>query len=78
MTVDVSARRRREVIGALRRGTVPESGLDLLAVGLDRFTAAMDDDTVENFCFPAVRRKKVAAAFDGGRIDGGGVIRRSH
>jgi len=40
----VSSRRRREVIGALRRGTVPESGLDLLAVGLDRFAAALDDE----------------------------------
>lgn len=44
MTPDVSARRRREVIGALRRGTVPESGLDLLAVGLDRFAAALDEE----------------------------------
>ena len=34
MADDVSNRRRTEVIGALRRGTVPESGLDLLAVGL--------------------------------------------
>ncbi|GAA0739625.1 BREX system ATP-binding protein BrxD [Dactylosporangium roseum] len=42
MTVDVSARRRREVIDALRRGTVPGNGLDLLAVGLDRFEAAID------------------------------------
>jgi hypothetical protein len=42
MVQDVSARRRREVIGALRRGTVPESGLDLLAVGLDRFVPALD------------------------------------
>ncbi|ORT59284.1 BREX system ATP-binding protein BrxD [Streptomyces sp. CB03238] len=40
----VSAVRRREVIDALRRGTVPQSGLDLFAVGLDRFQAALDDD----------------------------------
>lgn len=40
----VSEARRRAVIDALRRGTVPAVGLDLLAVGLDRFTAAMDDD----------------------------------
>lgn len=40
----VSAVRRREVIDALRRGTVPQSGLDLFAVGLDRFAAALDDD----------------------------------
>lgn len=40
----VSAVRRREVIDALRRGTVPQSGLDLFAVGLDRFESALDDD----------------------------------
>lgn len=44
MVADVSSRRRREVISALRRGTVPESGLDLLAVGLDRFGGALDDE----------------------------------
>jgi hypothetical protein len=32
------------VIDALRRGTVPQVGLDLLAVGLDRFTSALDED----------------------------------
>ncbi|MEU2988692.1 BREX system ATP-binding protein BrxD [Micromonospora aurantiaca] len=59
MTLDVSQRRRREVIDALRRGTVPESGLDLLAVGLDRFAAALDGelDTVSSggAVFKAVR-----------------------
>lgn len=40
----VSAVRRREVIDALRRGTVPQFGLDLFAVGLDRFVNAMDED----------------------------------
>jgi hypothetical protein len=39
-----SPRRRREVIDALRRGTVPLSGLDLLAVGLERFVPAADAD----------------------------------
>ncbi|WP_218023096.1 BREX system ATP-binding protein BrxD [Nocardia kruczakiae] len=38
----VSAARRRAVIDALRRGAVPDSGLDLLATGLDRFEAALD------------------------------------
>lgn len=38
---DASPRRRREVIDALRRGTVPANGLDLLAVGLDRFAPAL-------------------------------------
>ncbi len=44
MTPQVSARRRREIIDALRRGAVPSNGLDVLAVGLDRFTAALDED----------------------------------
>ncbi|QSB05147.1 BREX system ATP-binding protein BrxD [Natronoglycomyces albus] len=38
----VSPARRRAVIDALRRGTVPEAGLDLFAVGLDRFEQAID------------------------------------
>ncbi|SDL43771.1 BREX system ATP-binding protein BrxD [Tessaracoccus oleiagri] len=41
---DVSPRRRRDVIDALRRGTVPANGLDLLAVGLDRFGSALDSE----------------------------------
>lgn len=44
MAAEVSPRRRREVIDALRRGTVPESGLDLLAVGLERFSTAIDTE----------------------------------
>lgn len=44
MTIAVSPRRRREVIDALRRGTVPANGLDLLAVGLDRFAPTIDDE----------------------------------
>ncbi|MFD7444017.1 BREX system ATP-binding protein BrxD [Streptomyces sp. NPDC059909] len=40
----VSPARRREVVDALRRGTVPQSGLDLFAVGLDRFSGALDGD----------------------------------
>ncbi|WNM30884.1 BREX system ATP-binding protein BrxD [Streptomyces sp. Li-HN-5-11] len=42
--VPASPVRMREVVDALRRGTVPQAGLDLLAVGLDRFEAALDDD----------------------------------
>lgn len=44
MNLPVSQMRRREIVDALRRGTVPQSGLDLFAVGLDRFVQAMDDD----------------------------------
>ncbi len=38
----MSARRRREILDALRRGTVPSNGLDQLAVGLGRFEAELD------------------------------------
>lgn len=41
---EVSAVRRQEVVDAIRRGTVPHSGLDLFAVGLDRFTGSLDED----------------------------------
>ncbi|WP_344892184.1 BREX system ATP-binding protein BrxD [Actinomadura meridiana] len=40
--MQASAVRRREVIDALRRGTVPRGGLDLFAVALDRFAGALD------------------------------------
>jgi hypothetical protein len=40
----ISPARRREVVDALRRGTVPQAGLDLFAVGLERFEGALDDD----------------------------------
>jgi hypothetical protein len=35
--MEISPERRREIIGALRKGTVPQRGLDFLAVGLQRF-----------------------------------------
>jgi hypothetical protein len=41
-TDSVSPARRRQVIDALRRGAVPESGLGLFAVGLGRFEQAVD------------------------------------
>ncbi|MEV0219262.1 BREX system ATP-binding protein BrxD [Streptomyces sp. NPDC050704] len=41
---DISAARRRDVVDALRRGTVPQAGLGLFAVGLERFETALDDD----------------------------------
>jgi len=45
----VSPQRRREIIDALRRGTVPQRGLDAFAVGMDRFQEAIDQE------FDAVR-----------------------
>jgi len=40
----ISRQRRDELIDALRRGTVPMQSLDLLAVGLERFTAALGEE----------------------------------
>lgn len=40
----ISPQKRREVLDALRRGTVPRQGLDELAVGLDRFVAAIEGE----------------------------------
>ena len=42
--VAISPRRRREIIDALRRGTVPQQGLDVMAVGLGKFETAIDEE----------------------------------
>jgi len=44
VTAPVSPRRRREILDALRRGTVPSNGLDQLAVGLGRFETELDTE----------------------------------
>ncbi|WP_034270631.1 BREX system ATP-binding protein BrxD [Actinospica robiniae] len=41
--VSVSPVRRRQIVDALRRGTVPQTGLDLFAVGMQRFVPALDE-----------------------------------
>lgn len=40
----LSPHRRSEIIDALRRGTVPRSGLDVLAVGIERSAPAIDEE----------------------------------
>src|SRR5881296_948692 len=40
----VSPQRRRDIIDALRAGTVPRKGLDLLAIGMERFEPVVDDE----------------------------------
>ena len=40
----ISQRRRQEILDALRRGTVPQEGLDTLAVGLDRLAPTFDEE----------------------------------
>ncbi|MCB9544266.1 MAG: BREX system ATP-binding protein BrxD [Myxococcales bacterium] len=42
--MNLSPLRRRAVLDALRRGTVPGHALDLLAVGLQRFEGAVDEE----------------------------------
>lgn len=43
----VSPQRRQDILNALRRGTVPQSGLDTLAVGMDRFVSTVDDELAQ-------------------------------
>jgi hypothetical protein len=40
----ISQQRRQDILDALRRGTVPQYGLDALAVGLQPFEKAFDED----------------------------------
>jgi hypothetical protein len=40
----ISSARREDIISALRRGTVPSSGLDALAVGIEAFAPILDDE----------------------------------
>ncbi len=42
--LDASAMRKRELIDALRRGTVPRRGLELYAVGVERFEEAIGEE----------------------------------
>lgn len=40
----ISAARREDIVGALRRGTVPSAGLDALAVGIDGLSSIFDEE----------------------------------
>src|SRR4051794_8184857 len=57
--MDISRERRREIIAALRKGTVPQRGLDFLAVGLGRFEPVMSSELADvaqgSSVFKAVR-----------------------
>lgn len=44
---DLSLVKRREIIAALRNGTVPRRGIELLAVGLSRFEKAIDEELAQ-------------------------------
>jgi len=57
--MEISPERRREIIAALRKGTVPQRGLDFLAVGLQRFETVVADELADvaqgSSIFKAVR-----------------------
>src|SRR5699024_3245682 len=57
--MNISPRRQREIVDALRRGTVPSNGLDALAVGLVGFETALntelDDVSQGSAMFKVVR-----------------------
>jgi len=40
----ISAARREDIVSALRRGTVPNSGLDALAVGIETFASTLNEE----------------------------------
>lgn len=42
--MSISQQRRQDILDALRRGTVPQYGLDALAVGLQPFERALDEE----------------------------------
>ena len=57
--MEISPERRREIIAALRKGTVPQRGLDFLAVGLQRFDNVVAEELADvaqgSAIFKAVR-----------------------
>lgn len=57
--MEVSPEKRREIISALRKGTVPQRGLDFLAVGLrpfeDTIKTELNDVAEGGAIFKAVR-----------------------
>jgi hypothetical protein len=62
----ISRQRRDELIDALRRGTVPMQSLDLLAVGLDRFTATLGEE-LEQVVAGGARFKAVRGEYGTGK-----------
>jgi hypothetical protein len=45
--MEISPERRKEIIAALRKGTVPQRGLDFLAVGLNRFESVISNELAD-------------------------------
>lgn len=62
----LSALKRREVVDALRRGTVPARGLGSLAVGLDYVTGGLDED-LQHVAAGGSAIKAVRGEYGGGK-----------
>src|SRR3954463_6820526 len=45
--MEISRERRRDIVNALRKGTVPQRGLDFLAVGLGRFEPVVSGELAD-------------------------------
>ncbi len=63
---ELSPRRRREIIDALRRGTVPQRGLDAFAVGLDRLAPTLEDE-LKNVASGTAAFKAVRGEYGSGK-----------
>jgi hypothetical protein len=63
---DVSPLRQREIVDALRMGAVPRRGLELLAVGLDRFEQAVDEE-LESLATGSGRFKAIRGEYGTGK-----------
>lgn len=62
----ISPQRRRDIVDALRRGTVPSRGLDALAVGLERYQPTFDDE-LEQVARGAAGFKAVRGEYGSGK-----------
>ncbi|MBZ2195403.1 BREX system ATP-binding protein BrxD [Occultella gossypii] len=64
--MNVSPRRRRDIIDAVRRGTVPQRGLDLMAVRLDRFEVTVDEE-LESVAGGGAQMKAIRGEYGSGK-----------
>ena len=64
--MEISARRRRDILDALRFGTVPQRGLDIMAVGLDRFEPTLRSE-LSNVAEGAAQFKAIRGEYGSGK-----------
>lgn len=64
--MNVSPRRRRDILDALRRGTVPQRGLDVMAVGLERFAPTLQTE-LDNVADGSAQFKAVRGEYGSGK-----------